>query len=310
MKYSFDLLKRIAHFSHPFLLFIRTIFFSVSKFIYAAVKRRIKKSIRVWRITKLPYKLYKIGMILILIWFFLYSQIADFWVNAFLMYMSLGIYGIAFTCQIYTYRKWVNYDGFKIIKPIIHTFVGILAIVLARSLVFNSLQLPPQYFDLTIGIVALFAYIPLYISLILLVLTVTYIVMAITATLLMFVHTFASTFTLPFFNFQYQINRFLRKLKSYSMKLWLHSFGAIVLTFTIALVLDQLHLLRSQIKEPIKIFAYIADFQSAGNYPGVPCNVRIRLLDNGVIAIAKRGENKIQIDITNFKEPESKSRCQ
>jgi hypothetical protein len=97
------------------------------------------------------------------------------------------------------------------------------------------------------------------------------------------------------------LDRSKRRLKSYANKTLLHAFGALITLILSALLLDGFGWISHYAMPGIRLFAYAADFQPAGRYPGVPCEGRMRLQDNGVVAIGTVVDNDVVFTIHSFK---------
>lgn len=271
--------------------------------------RIIRKRRLLWFKITLPFKLYMIGSHLIFFWLLLQWTTPETILNLYLVFIPATFFGLGFLCQIYSYRKHLHSTAIRFFALIMHAFVAVIAVSLSREIVYNALLLPPQYFDLTVSIVALIAFVPLYGILLIFFLTITYIFLGLVAVsfsvLIFVIESMLASRNLQSRNARKLINIMSRLRRGF----WFHCFGALVLTLWGSALLDQVLAFRDDIKEPIRSFAYYADFHPAGIYPGVPCNRRIRIQDNGVIAIGLKTDSGIKIQTTSFRERDSINGC-
>jgi hypothetical protein len=183
---------------------------------------------------------------------------------------------------------------------ILHGFLVILAIVVARTIVVSALELPPQYFDLTIGFVALIAYVPVCIAALAVFMFLFFAAMLVVAAVTGFLPNVLASLCRPLVGNARWLNRFNAKYGMFATKAFYHAVGAVVVVLVLAASLDAFGLLVKHTRSGVRWLAYATDFQPAGKYPGVPCGGRIKLQDNGVVALAQIEDKDIHISIKSF----------
>ena len=174
-----------------------------------------------------------------------------------------------------------------------HGFAFILAIIPARAFVGEATKLPPQYFDVTVGIATVFFYPAAW-------LLIFAMLALITVFIFMTVSYLLQITTLPMINEAFILtgnifpeNSQPRQFLLTGRKEWMsqmtnHACGALM----ICLIAISASVMSTSAAIPflpaLKWIAYAADFQPPGMYPGVDASKRLRLLDNGVVAYAER----------------------
>lgn len=148
---------------------------------------------------------------------------------------------------------------------------------------------------------ALIAYIPVWIAAITLALLVSVTGIYIFWALSQIAKVVANTIVAPFVGHTRWYVRAQRKLAMRTNKLYFHSVGVVVVLVFMASIFEGFGFLTQQSLIGVCWFAYFADFQLPGNYPGVPCDGRIRLMDNGVVAVAMIVAYDIAIRQEEFK---------
>lgn len=256
---------------------------------------------RLWRWMTPPFRLYVTGSALMLLWFACCALAPGAsWVEP-LMFAG----GVAFVGGFYLWcnpilGRFAEARAGVWLPRIMHGFFVVFAIGIARSVVGEALDQPPHYYELTVSLVALLTYIPVCLGAAILTMLVFFLVMfvfwGLGGTLINFVQLYE-----PFFRNADRARRLARRRRRQLTKAFFHAMGAMACIFVLAALLDGFFAVSRYSQPAIRWFAYVADFQKAGSYPGVPCNARIRLQDNGVIAVAEMVSGVVTIVQKEFR---------
>jgi hypothetical protein len=169
---------------------------------------------------------------------------------------------------------WATTYG-KVIVSGLNVAVLFVATALSRSIVASALGLPPQDFDLTVGALTLFMYLPIW----------SLITAAVSAVLgVCFI---AAGFVFDFFPSRFKL----------PVDLVDRGFGAIALASVVLVVLGVAGASASQMSPLLRWTAYVLDFHPAQAYPGLPTGAHVRLHENGVISIATPGQGGVKITV-------------
>lgn len=175
---------------------------------------------------------------------------------------------------------------------LVHLLVGMLAAMLARDLVADALQLPPHDFDLTVAILTLVYYPPLWLT----VATAISLLLGILGMLAMVVLRLPSALLGPLITPS-------SEGKARSRRLLAHSVAAMALALSCAQLADILHADTKTSGPAARLIAYYVDYHTAAAYPGIPPGEKIRLHENGVVSIARRNRLEVTIEVTTVKLP-------
>jgi hypothetical protein len=263
--------------------------------------RQARKYQRWWHVAGRPYKLYAAGYLIIFAWILLHALVGNsVWLIPILLFgVALYFWGFLSWSKPVVQNILESWWG-KWAFGIVHAFLLIFSLVYARIVVAKALEMPPQYFDVTIGLVALISYVPVSIGFFALVMLALGVLMFLSAFVAKSGSDFIAYSLRPLFGSILWLERSKKRLKSYANKTLLHAFGALVALVLSALLLDGFGWISHYSMPGIRLFAYVADFQPAGRYPGVPCNGRMRLQDNGVVAIGTVAGNDVVFTIHSF----------
>ena len=171
----------------------------------------------------------------------------------------------------------------KIAVALLHFVVLLVATVMARSLVSESLGLPPQSFDVTVGFLIVAFYIPALMIVASIALLFFAIVMSIVGSIQMITLNSIQMLT-PVL----EVVGLKNKIPRPSTTAMFHSFGSMMMV--VILVSGSSYISgehRSWVHTVVKVVAVKSDFQLAVNYPGGENGVRIHPLENGFVAFAK-----------------------
>ncbi|MDT3722432.1 hypothetical protein [Pseudomonas oryzihabitans] len=171
---------------------------------------------------------------------------------------------------------------------LLHVFVLILATSLARILTSHALGLPPQSFDVTVSLLAIFFYIPALIA----VASVLSVLLGIILAVAVMIRTAVSG-SIQMLAPLLKIVGLNISLKRNSVVDFFHSAGAIAT----GLVLITAYSFLTETYQPwlfsaIRFIAVKADFYPAANYPGTIPGERIHPLENGYVAYATLASGK------------------
>jgi len=171
----------------------------------------------------------------------------------------------------------------KIAVALLHFVVLLVATVMARSLVSESLGLPPQSFDVTVGFLIVVFYIPALMT----VASIALLSFALAIIIVGFIQTMTLN-SIQMLAPVLEVVGLKKKIPRPTATAMLHSSGslmmAVVLVSGISYMTGQ-H--GSWVHTAVKAIAVLSDFQLAVNYPGGENDVRIHPLENGLVAFAK-----------------------
>lgn len=185
--------------------------------------------------------------------------------------------GFAVWCKPAVQRVWENSVA-RLIVIVPHLLVILLAAGYARNVVSSALGLPPQDFDVTVGLLTLVFYVPIW-SLI-----VSFVV-GVVAVLLYMGGLLIGVFQRPF---------------SESVKLFGQAGGAFAICFYSSTIFDFAQSNQESIHPFIKWVALYGDFQTAPLYPGIGPQERVRLHENGVISSASVENNTVVVRVKRY----------
>ena len=263
---------------------------------------------RRWRFGPFWYQAYALGFFLLIVWMMLNSAFPRTeWLLG-LLVVAFGIYTIGFISWFRpVVKKAIRTPWGTWAFAITHALLLILSVAVARIMVFDALRMPPQYFDVTVSLVALATYIPVVLSssiVLMLLFIVVGIPMATGGKLV--ANVLQSWSTTPMMRSS-SLRRLRNRTKRFSDRLFAHGIAMALTIMVCALALDGISLGLRQALWGVRWFAYYADFHPAGTYPGVPCGKRVRLQDNGVVAVATISGNDITFEAVRFDEKSSKN---
>ncbi|MCC2954775.1 hypothetical protein LK542_03995 [Massilia sp. IC2-477] len=163
----------------------------------------------------------------------------------------------------------------KLALAVIHAFLLLVSLAIARHVVAAATGLPPQDFDLTVGFVALACYLP---------------AMALAATVATGIA--ALVFQLLFF-----ARSLLRKpLRAVAMAAG-HMTGALALVSLASQLLQEAERQHHHLYPTVRWIAYYSDYQAMPRYPGIAPGARVRLHENGVVSTATRQGGSVSIAV-------------
>ncbi len=220
---------------------------------------------------QLPYRLYLIAT------FFAVISILVIVVSPksfqIFVYCAVAAYAIGFIIWSWPIVKsfWKSAIG-KLVIVVSHLVILIFSTASARDLVAHSLMLPPQDFDLTVGLLALLLYIPTW-----------GIVASLALAILFFLLYIASL----------AIGAVGRPLS----KPLVHSLGVLMLFLIVMGALEKFYANEKHIIPFVRLAALFLDYHPAENYPGVRKGERVRLHENGIISVAELTESGVVISV-------------
>lgn len=187
---------------------------------------------------------------------------------------------------------------------LLHVLVLIVATVLSRFVVAEALGLPPQTFDMTVGFLVLFFYIPAWMVVVAVILTIFGFIMFLASMARMLIELL----------YQY-IATYLKIVgcnltpKSNVNLAIFHSFGAIIAgIFLLGSYTFLMQTYQPWINSSVRFIAVLSDFQPAINYPGVLAGERVHPLENGFIAFAHTQDDKSLIIGIRSQRPDTEMR--
>jgi len=228
---------------------------------------------RAYQVHSLSFALLLMGATLALL-----SPSSKIALQALMLLSSFGFaIGFSIWCRPYVARVWAHPVG-KALVTTLHVLVLILATAFARFVVASSLGLPPQDFDLTVGLIAIVFYIPAWSIVVSLLLGTTAILWELVGLL----------------------SVFITRSSGSAAKCFAHMAGALAICFFSGGVY-QFAMDNERFLHPlIKWVAFFGDFQPAPLYPGIHEGERIRLHENGVISAADVKNGTIEIRVRKY----------
>lgn len=171
---------------------------------------------------------------------------------------------------------------------LLHVFALVLATSLARFLVSQALGLPPQSFDVTVGLLALLFYIPAWIAVASILFVAFGILLGVAVTIMTIV-----LGSIQMLSPLIKVNWSKNLTKRNSTMALFHSAGAIAT----GIVLITAYSFLTETYQPwifsaIRFIAVRADFHYTPNYPGTSPDERIHPLENGYVAYARSTKNE------------------
>lgn len=199
-----------------------------------------------------------------------------------LMFLSSFGFAVGFSvwCAPFVAKVWAHPIG-KALIAVFHLLVLLLATAFARFVVASSLGLPPQDFDMTIGVISIIAYIPAWSIVISIVLGVGAIILELVS--------FGAMFG----------SRSLGTVATFFARM----FGALAICFISSSFYDFAMKNEKSLHPLVKWVAFFCDFQPAPRYPGVAEGERIRLHENGVISVAQVQNGEIILLVRKYEQP-------
>ncbi len=195
-------------------------------------------------------------------------------------------------------KAWASSFG-KLALTLLHGLVLLLSVILARFLVAEALGLPPQDFDMTVSILTLLLYLPVWI-LVIAGLTFLFFATALVCVAVLFIADhIVSLAILPL-----QLLLPTESREHLSSRRRVLGYKGLCLVMGVAAVsLMAAHTWDWSFAEIrslgplIRLVAYYSDFQEVSLYPGVEVNKRLRLHENGVVSYAERQGWVISISV-------------
>jgi hypothetical protein len=247
-----------------------------------------------WQSLQLVDRLYVLAFAIMLVGsvlFLIHGKPTKFLYAYFLL--VYGISGIGFGIWLWPWlrRIWLWPFG-KLLLTLLHGGILFLSIIPARLLVAESLGLPPQDFDITVGFCTLLFYLPIWL-----------IVFEFLSVLFAFIR-FSISALCSFITY-FPINLLFlliarrlpvgsrprlfleRDMWSFIWRGFMHMFAVIGIIVGITLFWGWYSPAARSLKPIIRAVAYFADFQQVSLYPGVDVNRRLRLHENGVVSYAE-----------------------
>lgn len=218
--------------------------------------------------------------------------------------------GFAAWCSPYLRAGWASPIG-RPVLALVHALVLLLAIFPAKFLVAQAMKLPPQYFEVTVGICTLLFYPAMWLLVLSFIALLLVIVFTLTSYLLQWTTLPLIDETLMLFGKAFPAesssrNFFIEGRRRSASSLNRHSYGALVI-FAFALLGCGFYVSSTEKFSPaVRWIAYAADFQWAPMYPGIDAKKRFRLMDNGVVAYAERNGWGVDITVGYFEQPKAK----
>lgn len=181
-------------------------------------------------------------------------------------------------------RLFIKLSIVKIMLSIFHFLLFLVATALARTFVSAVLGLPAQDFDLTTAIITVIMYPPLW-------LMVAGIIGAASAVMQVFA-------MLVFSMSPWHWNKLEHDRIDLTVSLLVCNLaGAAVLVSSGWVLVHTTFEKLDKFTEPVRWIAFVADYQMAKEYPGIPNGKRVRLHENGVVSSAELRDGHIVIQV-------------
>lgn len=254
------------------------------------------------RLLQVPYQIYLVGTVLAVLSLvppLIRRKPSTFFeVIALLAVIAFAV-GFASWVGPQLKKIWDSSFG-KLALALLHGLVLLLSAILARFLVAEALRLPPQDFDLTIGIWTLVLYLPVWLCTIS-VLTSLFGVIAMFYILVLIIvnglREIASIFSLLLAPASLTPVSLQRGASGFEIKGWWHVMGVLAVLTLVAYIWTWSFAEIRSLGPLIRWVAYCADFQEASLYPGIEVNKKFRLHENGVVSYAERQGWDISISV-------------
>lgn len=271
------------------------------------IKRKWIRQRRLWRITHPAYKLHAFSVFVLVLWIILLLSDSHPAVVKIGLFATAAFNALGFAVYFFSLaRKPVSHRFIKFLIVVGHAFVLIVSVVLARYMVSDAIELPAQDFELTVSAVALLIYLPTWllisVSFSLLIYVISLLFVAFTTIVISLI---PATLGTIYGNSHRKQGRMVRHLNSKVLRVLLNGTGAAVWAVATASLFDYFSestFSNPQVRNLIRHIAYIADFQPSGQFPGLPCDERVRLHENGVVSLAKRQDASVSITTFNYQQ--------
>lgn len=206
--------------------------------------------------------------------------------------ITCGLIISGFIAWCYPLLRWLHSSWerplAKIPLVILHLLVLLIATACARHAVSESLGLPPQSFDLTVGLLALLFYIPAWLG-----------VLATLITPFALLGWLLTGLGLGLDHIWHLLTRltggigYRPVLKRYLGPLLFHCTGALMGSLLLASSFGYLTAnFGPAFQTATRLTVLYSDFHDAPNYPGVQSGERVHPLENGYVAYARQREDK------------------
>jgi len=200
-------------------------------------------------------------------------------------------------------RKVWGFPLGKLAVMLLHGLILLLSAILARFLVAEALRLPPQDFDMTVGIWTLVLYLPVWLFVIAF-LTFLFYAIALVCFLVFIICEQIVGIAADFLSALQLLHAascalvsFRRRLLGLGNKVFGHAIGAAAVSLIAMYIWAWFFAGIRSLGPLIRWVAYCADFQEASLYPGVEAKRRFRLHENGVVSYAERQGCDISISV-------------
>lgn len=210
--------------------------------------------------------------------------------------------GFAAWIRLQLRRLWVSFAG-KLALALLHSLVLLLSIVPARVLVAEGLGLPPQDFDLTVAMLVVALYLPVWL-LVIASTTLLFFAIALAVVSLLFVveRLLDLIIFMPirlFTGRMAPLEASLRRRVTWITNVGLgHAMGAAAIAILAAATWDSIVAQTRTLAGPaVRLVAYFSDFHRLPQYPGVDASKRTRLHENGVVSYAQRRGTEIVVTV-------------
>lgn len=251
-------------------------------------------------------RIYNLGVVLGVAGILVQAIFNNRWLGEVLILSGAAFFGLGFCSWMFAFlrERWSSVFG-KIYLSAIHAAIFFVALIPARSLVSKVMELPAQDFDGTVGLVGVFIYPGLWLSITSLLILVCAAVMLVAGVLCQItcmpvVDDFIK-FLAEFFP-EGKVKVFAMKgRRDFAMRMFIHWTGAAVVSLGISSAGALPGKLLEEHGQIVKWLAYTADYQTADRYPGIEAGARYRLHENGVVSYASvsGGEVNIRVQVLN-----------
>jgi hypothetical protein len=205
------------------------------------------------------------------------------------------VFGISVVLWVWPWLLWFSNSLIgKLILTWLHAVVLWLSIFSSRTLVAETLGLPPQDFEMTVTACVLLFYIPLWVC-----------VFGGLAVFLGSIVLFFAMFAFGPFDILVSMlyPELAAKQERFVLQGWARVLGVFGIMVVVALPWKQDLPFKKSLEPLIRGIAYVADFQEVSAYPGVDTNRRLRLHENGVVSYAEEHDGNISICVGRVQLP-------
>lgn len=239
-------------------------------------------------------------------WFGRFSSLSNL-----LAGISIAIGAIAFLIKAnVVMRKVWNIKVMRTGFVALHVAMYFIAIIVSRIVIAKVIGLPPQDFDMTVGVISIFMYVAVLLMFVFFAMLLLIAVLIVVQIFLLMLSVVSNDALVTGLIKKIGGVKISECISSARIKIaggvLKHIYGAIgvliPIVFLIGFAFSFFYAQPSKFggASLVKLIAYVADYQYLDNYPGVDAGKKVRLHDNGVVSYAKLDDWRVIITIGKF----------